>query len=148
MRDEIGRPGDVARLQPTGHKVVAAMFGKDLLYQRLVGLGGSGGESERHLTKTKLEQSITAARLAVVVALRRRPGQDLDLPVVQSKAPVDRHDLWLNGAVIGQRDACWAALDNCGRDCRAVDIRERLGGENDGGILLAQRLQPLTQPPC
>ena len=34
MRDEIGRPGDVAGLQPAGHKVVAAMFGKDLLDQQ------------------------------------------------------------------------------------------------------------------
>src|SRR6266851_8054101 len=147
MRDEIGRPGDVAGLQPTWHKIVAATFGKDLLDQRLVGLGGSSGEGERDLAKTEFEQAIAAARLAVVVALRRRAGEDFDLAVVKSKAPVDRHDLWLDGAVVWQHNACWTTLDDRRRDRRAVDIRERLGSENDRGILLAQRLQPLAQPP-
>ena len=145
MRDEIGRPGDVAGLQPAGHKVVAAMFGKDLLDQRLVGLGGSCGEGERDLAKTEFEQAIAAARLAVVVALRRRAGEDLDLAVVQSKAPVDRHDLRLDGAVVGQQNPRRTALDDRRRDRRAVDIRKRLGSEDDGSILLAKGLQPLTQ---
>ncbi len=54
--------------------------------KRLVGLGGSGGEGERDLAKTEFEQAIAAARLAVVVALRRRPGQDFDLAVVKSES--------------------------------------------------------------
>jgi len=72
---EIGRPGGRAGLQPARHKVVAATFGKDLLDQRLVGLGGSSGEGERDLAKTEFEQAIAAARLAVVVALRRRAAR-------------------------------------------------------------------------
>src|SRR5271154_1089528 len=102
MRDEIGRPGDVAGLQPARHKVVAALFSKDLLDQRLVGLGGSGGEGESDFAKTEFEQAIAPTRLAVVVALRRRTGEDLNLPVVKSKAPIDRHDLRLDGAIVRQ----------------------------------------------
>src|SRR5260370_12518569 len=104
MRDEIGRPGDVAGFQPARHKVVAATFGKDLLDQRLVGLGGSGGEGESDLAKTAFEQAIAATRLAVVVALRRRTGADLNFPVVKSKSPVDRHDLRLDGAILPHSD--------------------------------------------
>ena len=145
MWDEIGRPGDIAGLQPPRHKIVATMFGKDLLDQRLVGLGGSGGEGERNLAKTKFEEAMAAARLAVIVALRRRAGEDFDLAVVKSKAPVYRHDLGLDGAVVGQQHSRWTAFNDGRRDRRAVDIRERLGSEDDGSVLLAQRLQPLAQ---
>src|ERR1700730_16899196 len=144
MRDEIGRPGDVAGLQPARHKVVAATFGKDLLDQRLIGLGGSSGKGERDLAKTEFEQAIAAARLAVVVALRRRAGEDFDLAVVKSKAPIDRHDLRLDGAIVGQQNPRRAALDDRRRDRGAVDISKRLGSEDDGSILLAKGFQPLT----
>src|SRR3984893_1909957 len=144
MRDEIGRPGDVAGFQPARHKVVAATFGKDLLDQRLIGLGGSSGEGERDLAKTEFEQAIAAARLAVVVALRRRAGEDLDLAVVKSKAPVDRHDLRLDGAIVRQQDPCRTALNDRRRNRGAIDISKRLGSEDDGSILFAKRLQPLT----
>src|SRR6266446_5414956 len=112
MRNEIGSPGDVAGLEPAGYKMVAATFGKDSFDQRLIGLGGSGGEGERDLAKTEFEQAIATPRLAVVVALRRCPGQDLDLPVVKPKASVDRHDLRLDGTIVRQQDACGTALDD------------------------------------
>jgi hypothetical protein len=38
-----------------------------------------------------------------------------------------------------------AALDDRGRDRAGLDIGQRLGGEHDGGVLLAQRLEPLAQ---
>jgi hypothetical protein len=38
-----------------------------------------------------------------------------------------------------------AALDDGGRDGRAVDVGERLRGEDDAGVLLAQRLQPFAE---
>ena len=124
MRDEIGRPGDVAGFQPARHKVVAATFGKDLLDQRLVGLGGSGGEGDRDLAKTEFEQAIAAARLAIVVALRRRPGEDFDLPIVEPETALDAQDLRLNGALIGQEQTRRAALDNGWRDRTLLDIGE------------------------
>ena len=37
MWNEIGRPGDIAGLQPAGHEAVAAMIDKDLFDQELVG---------------------------------------------------------------------------------------------------------------
>ena len=38
-----------------------------------------------------------------------------------------------------------AALDDGGRDRAAVDVGQRLRGEDDGGVLLAQRLEPFAQ---
>ena len=95
--------------------------------------------------ETELEQPVAAARLAVVVALGRRSAQDLDLPVVETEAPVDRGDLRLERALVGQEQPRRAALDDGRRDGAAVDVGERLGGEDDGGVLLAQRLQPFAQ---
>jgi hypothetical protein len=107
--------------------------------------GGSSGEGESNLAKTEFEQAIAAARLAVVVALRRRAGEDFDLAVVKSKASVDRHDLRLDGAIVRQQDPRRTALDDGRRNRGAVDISKRLGGEDDGSILLAKGFQPLTQ---
>ena len=45
----------------------------------------------------------------------------------------------------GRKKPRRAALDDGGRDGAAVDIGQRLRGEDDGGVLLAQRLQPLAQ---
>src|ERR1700687_2508723 len=102
MRDEIGRPGDVAGFQPARHKVVAATFGKDQLDQRLVGLGGSGGEGKCDLAETELKQAGATPRLAVVGAAWRCPSQNLDLPIIKPKAPIDRHDLRLDSAIVRQ----------------------------------------------
>src|SRR5260370_9887154 len=147
MRNEVGRPGDVAGLQPAGHKIVAALFSKDLLDQRLVGFGRSRGGSERDFAKAEVEQAIAAPRLAVVVSLRGRSGEDFDLAVIKPKAPVNRHDLWFDGAIVGQQDPRRAALDDRRRNRGAVDISKRLGREDDGSILLAKGFQPLAQLP-
>src|ERR1700739_3926660 len=117
-----------------------ATFSEHLLDEGLIGFGRSRGEGESNLAKTKFEQTIAAARLAVIVALRCGPSQDLDLPVVQSKAPIDRPDVCLSAPVVRERDPRRTALDDSRRDGRAINIRERLGGENDRSILLAQRL--------
>src|SRR6202035_1833865 len=93
----------------------------------------------------ELEQAIAAPRLAVIVALRRGAGEDLDLAVVQAETPIDRRDLRLDRPLVRQEQPRRAALDDSGGDRGAVDVRKRLGGEDDGGILLAQRLQPFPQ---
>ena len=87
-----------------------------LLDRGLVGLRGSGGEGERDVAETEFEQAIAAPRLAVVVALRRRAREDLDLAVVQAEAPVDRRDLRLDRALVRQEQPRRAALDDGGRD--------------------------------
>ena len=71
--------------------------------------------------------------------------EDLDLPVVETEAPVDRGDLRLERALVRQQDAGRAALDDRRRDDAAVDVGERLGGEDDAGILLPERLQPFAK---
>src|SRR5580698_6662679 len=88
----------------------------------LVGFGGGGGERERDLAQTEIEQAIAAARLAVIVAFRRRETEDLDLAIVQTKAPVYGRDLRFQRALIGQEDTRRAALDDRRRDGRTVDV--------------------------
>ena len=95
--------------------------------------------------EAQLEQAIAAARLAVIVALRRGAAEDLDLPVVEAEAAIDRRDLRFERALVGQEEPRRAALDDRRRDRAAVDVGERLGGEDDAGVLLAQRLQPFAQ---
>ena len=46
----------------------------------------------------------------------------------------------------GNNSSRRTAFDDRRRDRRAVDVRKRLGGEDDGRILLAKRLQPLAKP--
>ncbi len=111
----------------------------------LVCLGRGCGEGERNFAKTKFEHPVAAAGLAVVVALGRCPAQKLDLAVIEAEAAVDRRDLRLDRPFVRQQQACWAAFDDRRRDRRAIDVRKRLGGEDDGRILLAKRLQPLAK---
>ena len=97
------------------------------------------------VAEAQFEQAIAASRLAVIVALRRRAREDLDLAVVQAEAAVDGGDLRLDRALVRQEQPRRATLDDGGRDRAAIDIRERLGGEDDARVLLAQRLQPFAQ---
>ena len=101
-------------------------------------------KASANFLKTQLEQAIAAPGLAVVVALGRGARQDLDLPVVETEAPIDSRDLRLDRPLVRQEQPRRAALDDGRRNRGAIDIRERLGGEDDGGILLAQRLQPFA----
>ena len=126
-------------------KPLVAMLGEHAIDDRVIGLGRGGAEGERDRTEAQFEQAVAAAGLAVVVALGRGARDDLDLPVVQAEPPIDRGDLRLDRALVGKEDACRAALDDRWRDRAAIDVGERLGGEDDGGVLLAQRLQPFAQ---
>src|SRR3546814_6666639 len=98
--------------------------------------------------QAQLEQPVAAARLAVVVALGHRPREDFDLAIVETEAAIDGGDLRLDRALVRQQDAGLAALDDGRRDRRAVDVGERLRGEDDAGVLLAQRLEPLAKLAC
>ena len=132
-------------IEPGAGKALAAIFGDESGNRFLIGLRGRGAERERKGTEAKFEQAIAAPRLAVIVALWRRPRDDLDLPVVEAEAAIDRDDLRLDRAFIGQKHPRRAALDDRRRDGARFDIGERLGGEDDGGVLLAQRFQPFAQ---
>ena len=115
------------RAQPGGGEAVAAVGGEDLGDGGLVGLRGGGGEGERDLGEAELEQAVAAARLAVIVALRRRAAEDLDLPVVQAEAAIDRGDLRLERPLIRQEEPGRAALDDRRRDWRCRRCRRATG---------------------
>ena len=144
--DEIGGPAaSRGRRSQAATKPSRPCSASTRVDRGLIGLGGRRAEGERDLAEAELEQAIAAPRLAVIVALRRGAGEDLDLAIVESEAPIDRGDLRLDRALVRQEEPRRAALDDGGRDGAAVDVGERLGGEDDGGVLLAQRLQPLAQ---
>ena len=74
-----------------------ARLGEDLRDGCLIRLGGRGAERECDLAQSELEQAIAAAGLAVIIALGRGAGDDLDLAVVETETPVDAEDLRLDG---------------------------------------------------
>ena len=118
--------------QPGGGEAVAAMVGEYLGDGSLVGLGRGCCEGQRHLTEAEREEPVSPPRLAVVVALLRRAGDDVDLAVVQPKVLVDPGDLGLKGALVGKEDPRGAALDDGRRDERPVDIGQRLAQRVNG----------------
>src|SRR5271165_781726 len=143
--EHVRRPVEALGAQPGGGETTPAIGGEKIGNCRLIGLRGSGGEGERDLAEAELEQAVAPPGLAVIVALRRRPTQNLDLAVVETEAAIDGGDLGFEGAFIRQEEPGWATLDDRGRDGRTVDVGERLGGEDDARILLPQRLQPFPE---
>src|SRR3546814_6379871 len=83
----------------------------------------------RHIAKAEFEQLIAAPRLAIIVALRGRPAQYLDLAIVEPEAFVDARNLRFGGAFIGQENACRAAFDDRRRDARAFYVGKALRSE-------------------
>ena len=109
------------------------MVGEKPLDRGVIALRRCSTEGERDGAEAELEQAVAAPGLAVVVALRCRAGDDLDLPVVEAEAAIDGGDLRLDRALVRKEDARRAALDDGWRDIAPVDVRQRLGGEDDGG---------------
>src|SRR3546814_1461956 len=65
--------------------------------------------------------------------------------LVEPEAAIDRGDLRFDGAFVGKEKTGLATLDDGGSNRRAVDIRERLRGENDARVFLSQRLQQFAK---
>ena len=142
---EVGGPGEPVFGQPLGEKPVRAAAGVNRGDQRLVLLRRGGAERQRYVRQTQLEEPVAAAGLAVIVALGHRAREDLDLAIVEAETPIDGGDLRLDRAFVREQDAGLAALDDGGRNRRSVDIGEGLGGEDNAGVLLPERLQPLAE---
>ena len=121
------------------------MVCEDRIDGGMIGFRRGGGESQRDLAETECEQPVAAPGLAIIVALGNGPRDDLDLAVVEPEAAIGRGDLRLEGAIVRQEDPRRAAFNDSRRNIRSFDVGERLGGEDDAGILLAQRLQPFAQ---
>ena len=143
--EQICGPVETLVAQPAGGEAVATVFREQSCDCDLVGFGGCGRKRERDLAQTKLEQAIAAARLTVIVALRGRARENLDLAIVEPEPPIDRSDLRLDGALVGQEQTRGAAFDDGGGDGAGLDIGQRLGCEHDASVLLAQRLEPFPQ---
>ena len=67
------------------------------------------------------------------------------MPVIEAEAAIDGRDLRLDGALVRQQEPRRAAFDDRGRDVAAVDVGQALRGEDDAGVLLAQRFQPFAE---
>ena len=81
----------------------------------------------------------------MVVALLGGTGEDFDLAVVEAETSVDRRNLRLDRSLIRQEQPRRAALfDHRQLEIADHDIGQRLGGEDHGRVLLAQRLQPFS----
>ena len=97
--------------QPGAGEFFTAVLGEDAVDGGMVGFGRGGAESQRYWPEAQFEQPIAATRLAVIVALGRGAGDDLDLAVVETELAIDRGDLRLDGALVGQEDPrrsrCW-----------------------------------------
>ena len=132
-------------VQPGFGKAVSTMFVEKLADRGLVGFRGGRRESECDVAEAQGEEPVPASGLAVVIAFRESPRDDLNLTVVQPKAAIGIGDLWLEGAFVGQEDAGGAALNDGRRNRRCIDVGQRLGRKYDRGVLLAQRLQPLSE---
>ena len=98
--EQVRGPVEPFVAQPGGGEAVSAVLCEHGRNRGLIGLGRGGGEGERNLAQTQLEQAIAPARLAVVVAFRRCAGEDLDLAIVEAEAAIDRRDLRLDRALV------------------------------------------------
>ena len=112
MADQIGGPVEAARLEEPGGEIARPVFGQDGVDESLRGGIGCAAERQRDRAKPQLEQPIAAPRLQVVVAFRRRLGDQFDLPVVEAEALVGGPRLRLDRPVIGQKNTLRAALDD------------------------------------
>lgn len=113
--------------------------------QILVGLRRGSGEGERQRAEAEIEQAVAEGRLAIIVAFGCGAGDDLDLAVVETEAPVDAADLGFERAFIGEEQPRRAAFDDRGGDLAVLDVGEALRGEHDARILFAERLEPFLE---
>src|SRR3546814_16914582 len=92
----------------------------------------------------QFEQPIAACGLKVILPLRRRVTDQLDLPIVQPEPFIRGTALRLDRAIVGQQYALRTAFDDRGCNDAIGDIGERLGREYHRDVILAQRLPPFA----
>ena len=94
--------------------------------------------------KPQFEQAVAAARLQIVLPLGHRARDQFDLALVEAELLIGCARLRLDRAVIRQEYPLRATFDDGRRNRRVRDIGQRLRGEHDRNILLAQHLQPFA----
>ena len=140
---DVRRPRQAGGGEEAGREVVPAI-GEQGVDARLHGGIGRAAQGEGDRTEAELEQAVAALRLQVIVPLGGGSANELDLPLVEPEALVRRAALRIERAVVRQKDALRAAFDDGRRDRAAGDVGEALRREQDRDILLAKRLEPLT----
>src|SRR5688572_25490630 len=99
--DEGRGPIEAFGLEEAAEESFGAMPIEDGVDPLLVGGIGGAAEGKSDRSQPKLEQPVAAARLQVVVPLRRRRGDELDLPGVEAETFIDDTGLRLDRAVVG-----------------------------------------------
>ena len=102
------------------------------------GIRGAAQARARSRPSARSNSRLPRARLEVIIALGRRPRDQLDLALVEPEPLIGRARLRLDRAVVGKEDALRAAFDDRRARCCCGDVGERLGREDDRDILLAQ----------
>src|SRR5581483_1696600 len=103
-------PAEAGLLKEARGELRLAMFREQRVDPLLGGGVGRAAERERDRPEPKLEQPVAAPGLEVIIALGRRPRDQLDLPLVEAEALIGGARLRLDRAVVGQEDALRAAL--------------------------------------
>src|SRR3546814_1973488 len=103
MAEQVGGPCEATVTKPGGCELLLAMGRHQFADADLVGLRGGGGKGERDVAEAQVEQPVAAARLAIIIALRGRTAQDLDLAVIEPQPLIKPRDMRLSGALVRQR---------------------------------------------
>src|SRR6185295_18182461 len=107
---------------------------------------GRTEKSERRGTEAQLEEPAAPRRNEVVVAFRPSAREDLDLGGIEPEIGIKRRGLAVSRIRIRQQDTRRTTLEEYLPVRRLVELREALCDENDRGVLLAQRQEPLPDP--
>src|SRR5665213_4269099 len=142
---EQGRaPIETARAKEIGGEVVATVLCQNAIDKSLIGGRRSPAEGKRHRPQSQFDQPVAAARLEIILPFGNGAGNEFDLAVVQAELFIGFASLRLDCPVVRQEDTLRATFDD-GRSNRGIgDVRERLRGENEGDVLLAQHFQPFA----
>ncbi len=109
---------------------------------RDVGFAAGPDEGQFGAGQAEVEQAAPVRVHDVVLALRGGKGQNLDLPGVETDGLIQRFDVLGLGLGVGQKDLGRAGLEDHVGNARARQVGQRLGGEHDCRVGLAQDFEP------
>ena len=144
--EELGSPGEIGVTQQAGRDPSRPFGGENCVDPLLAGGIGRGAEGACDRTEFEVEQAVPSCRLEIILAFRRRPADQLDLPVVKTKSPIGFEPLRFARAIVRQQDPLRTGFDDRGGDAARGNVGEALCREDDRDIPLPQRLQPFPDP--
>src|SRR3546814_11060909 len=93
-RDDVGGPAEAAVAQPGFGEAIGAMRFDQGADRGEVAALRSGGEGKRDRAEAEMDPPVAACRLAGVIALGRRRGEEFGPAVVEPGARVDAGRRW------------------------------------------------------